>query len=129
MKKSPASAFINQLLVCALGMLVFSGSIGFGTVWLRHEISLAANRNKNLQTHLDEVQRHLDQITAEIAALQTPDALIRLDSSLRLGLDTPRQEQIEYVTTDPEQRMAARRDSNVFLAEVRPVVSNRAGTR
>ena len=129
MKKSATSAFVNQLFACALGMLVFSGSIGFGTVWLRHEISLAANRNKNLQSHLDEVQRHLDQITAEIAALQTPDALIRLDSSLRLGLDTPRQEQIEYVTADPEQRLAARRNADIFVAEVRPAVSNREGTR
>ena len=34
---------------------IITGSIGFGTVWLRHEISLAANRNKNLQAHLDEV--------------------------------------------------------------------------
>jgi hypothetical protein len=129
MKKPGTSAFINQLFVCALGMLVFTGSIGFGTVWLRHEISMAANRNKTLQTHLDEVQRHLDQVTAEIAAAQTPDALIRLNSSLRLGLDTPRQEQIEYVTVNPEQWLAAQRNASVFAAEVRPVVLRRGGTR
>jgi hypothetical protein len=129
MNNSASSAFINQLLVYTLGMLVFTGSIGFGTVWLRHEISMAANRNKNLQSHLDEVQRHLDQVTAEIAAVQTPDALIRLNSSLRLGLDTPRQEQIVYVTANPELHLAAERDSSVFLAEVQPVVLHRAGTR
>ena len=129
MKKPGTSAFINQLFVCALGMLVFTGSIGFGTVWLRHEISMAANRNKTLQTHLDEVQWHLDQVTAEIAAAQTPDALIRLNSSLRLGLDTPRQEQIEYVTVNPEQWLAAQRNASVFAAEVRPVVLRRGGTR
>ena len=59
MNKSAASAFINQLLVYSLVMLVYTGSIGFGTVWLRHEISLAANRNKTLQAHLDDVQRRL----------------------------------------------------------------------
>jgi anti-sigma-K factor RskA len=127
MNKSPTSAFINQLLVYTLVMLVFTGSIGFGTVWLRHEISLAANRDKNLQAHLDEVQRHLDQLTAEIAAVQTPDALIRLDSSLRLGLDTPRQEQIEYVAANVEQRLAAKRNAGVFIAEVKPVVLRRGG--
>ena len=84
MNKSAANAFINQVLVYTLVMLVFTGSIGFGTVWLRHEISLAANRNKNLRSHLAEVQRHLDELTAEIAAAQSPDALIRLDSSMRL---------------------------------------------
>lgn len=129
MNKSATSAFINQLLVFTLAMLVFTGSIGCGTVWLRHEISLAANRNKNLQAHLDEVQRHLDQLTAEIAAVQTPDALIRLDSSLRLGLDTPRQEQIEYVADNTEQRLAAKRNARVFMAEVQPVVIRRGGLR
>jgi hypothetical protein len=129
MNKSATSAFVNQLLVFTLGMLVFTGSIGFGTVWLRHEISMAANRNKNLQVHLDEVQRHLDQLTAEIAAIQTPDALIRLNSSLRLGLDTPRQEQIVYVTGDPEQRLAASRHASVFLAEAKPVVLRGGGAR
>jgi hypothetical protein len=128
MNKSPTSAFINQLLVYTLVMLVFTGSIGFGTVWLRHEISLAANRDKNLQAHFDEVQRHLDQLTAEIAAVQTPDALIRLDSSLRLGLDTPRQDLIEYVAANFEQRLAAKRNAGVFIAEVKPVVLRRRGT-
>jgi hypothetical protein len=127
MNHSSTSAFINQLLVYTLVMLVFTGSIGFGTVWLRHEISLAANRDKNLQAHLDGVQRHLDQVTAEIAAVQTPDALIRLDSSLRLGLDTPRQEQIEYVPANAEQRLAAKRTEGVFIAEVRPVALRRGG--
>jgi anti-sigma-K factor RskA len=127
MNKSPTSAFINQLLVYTLVMLVFTGSIGFGMVWLRHEISLAANRDKNLQAHLDDVQRHLDQLTAEIAAVQTPDALIRLDSSLRLGLDTPRQEQIEYVAANVEQRLAAKRNAGIFIAEVKPVVLRRGG--
>jgi len=129
MNKSAASAFINQLLVYSLVMLMFTGSIGFGTVWLRHEISLAANRNKTLQAHIDDVQRHLDQLTAEIAAAQTPDALIRLDETLRLGLDTPRQEQIEHVKDDVEQRLAAKRNAGVFLAEIQPVVLRRGGTR
>ena len=129
MNKSAESAFINQLLVYSLVMLVFTGSIGFGTVWLRHEISLAANRNKTLQAQVDEVQRRLDQVSAEIAAAKTPDALIRIDGSLRLGLDTPRQEQIEYVAVDVEQRLAARRGAGVFIAEVQPAALRRGGTR
>jgi Tfp pilus assembly protein PilN len=129
MNKSATSGFINQVLAYTLVMLVFTGSVGFGTVWLRHEISLAANRNKTLQSQIDEVQRRLDQLTAEIAAAQTPDALIRLDESLRLGLDSPRQEQIEYVAVDVEQRLAGKRNTGAFLAEIRPVASHRGGTR
>ena len=129
MNKSAANAFINQVLVYTLVMLVFTGSIGFGTVWLRHEISLTANRNKNLRTHLDEVQRHLDQLTAEIAAAQNPDALIRLDSSMRLGLDLPRQEQIERVAGDVEQELAAKRNPDLFVPRVQIADFRRGGTR
>jgi hypothetical protein len=130
MNKSTANAFINQLLVYTLVMLVFTGSIGFGTVWLRHEISLAANRNKNLQARLVEVQRHLDQLTAEIAAAQNPDTLIRLNSEMRLGLVPPRQEQSEHVAGDAELRLAEKRGGQgLFLAEVKPVDFRPGGTR
>ena len=129
MKTSTASAFINQLLVYTLVMLVFTGSIGFGTVWLRHEISLAANRNKLLQADLAEVQRQIDQFTAEIAAAKNPDTLIRLNSEMRLGLVPPREEQSEHVAVDVGQRLAAKRNQDLFNVEVQPVVFRRAGTR
>ena len=129
MKTSTASAFINQLLVYTLVMLVFTGSIGFGTVWLRHEISLAANRNKLLQADLAEVQRQLDQFTAEIAAAKNPDTLIRLNAEMRLGLVPPREEQSEHVAVDVEQRLAAKRTQDLFVAEVQPVAFRRPGTR
>jgi hypothetical protein len=129
MKTSTAYAFINQLLVYTLVMLVFTGSIGFGTVWLRHEISLAANRNKVLQADLAEVQRQIDQFTAEIAAAKNPDTLIRLNSEMRLGLVPPREEQSEHVAVDVGQRLAAKRTQDLFTAEVQPVVFRRAGTR
>jgi hypothetical protein len=129
MKTSTANAFINQLLVYTLVMLVFTGSIGFGTVWLRHEISLAANRNKMLQADLAEVQRQIDQFTAEIAAAKNPDTLIRLNSEMRLGLVPPREEQSEHVAVDVGQRLAAKRNQDLFNVEVQPVVFRRAGTR
>jgi predicted NBD/HSP70 family sugar kinase len=129
MNKSAGNAFINQVLVYTLVMLVFTGSIGFGTVWLRHEISLAANRNKNLRTHLDEVQRHLNQLTAEIAAAQSPDALIRLNQYMHLGLDLPRQELIERVPGDVEQQLAAKRNPDLFVAEIQLAGFRRGGTR
>ena len=129
MRTSTAYAFINQLLVYTLVMLVFTGSIGFGTVWLRHEISLAANRNKLLQADLAEVQRQIDQFTAEIAAAKNPDTLIRLNSEMRLGLVPPREEQSEHVAVDVGQRLAAKRTQDLFTAEVQPVVFRRAGTR
>ena len=129
MKTATANAFINQLLVYTLVMLVFTGSIGFGTVWLRHEISLAANRNKLLQADLADVQRQIDQFTAEIAAAKNPDTLIRLNSEMRLGLVPPREEQSEHVAVDVGQRLAAKRTQDLFVAQVQPVVFRRPGTR
>jgi hypothetical protein len=61
MQKTDASAFINQVLVYTLMVLVFTGSIGLGTVWLRHEISVVANRNQRLQAQLADVQPRPEQ--------------------------------------------------------------------
>jgi len=122
MRRSASSAFVNQLVVYATAALVFTGSIGFGTVWLRHEVSVAANRNKNLQGRIAEVQRRLDQLTAEIAAAKTPDNLIRLDSSMRLGLDMPRQEQVEHVSENVDLWLASRSGGELLNAGARPVL-------
>lgn len=129
MKKSDANAFINQLLVYSLMMLVFTGSIGLGTVWLRHEISVVANRNQKLQARLAEVQRHIDDFTAEIAAAQNTDNLIRLNAQWRLGLVEPRPEQSEFVGVDPEQWLAARRSQDLFTVEVQPAALRRSRPR
>jgi hypothetical protein len=129
MQKSDAKAFINQLLAYTLGMLVFTGSIGLGTVWLRYEISLVANRNQRLQARCAEVQRQIDEYKAEISAAQGADNLIRLDSALRLGLDTPRQEQIEQGPVNVDQWLAGQRSPELFTAEIQPVVYRRGGLR
>ncbi len=129
MNQSTPNAVVNQLLVYTMVMLVFTGSIGFGTVWLRHEISLAANRNKAFQARALDIQRRLDQLTAEIAAEQNPDALIRKDSEMRLGLVPPRPEQSEHVTGDVELRLAAKNSRELSLPEVRTVVYRRGGAR
>ncbi len=129
MQKSDASAFINHILVYTLVMLVFTGSIGLGTVWLRHEISLVANRNQRLQTQLAQVQRNLDDCIAEIAAAQSTDNLIRLNSQWRLGLVQPQPQQSEYVRGDVEQWLAARRNQDLYTVEVQPAALRRGGTR
>ena len=45
------------------------------------------------------------------------------------GFYTPRQEQIEYVPVNVEQLLAAKRNASVFIAEAKPVVLRRGGTR
>jgi hypothetical protein len=128
MKESGASAFINQVLIYTLAMLVFTGSIGLGTVWLRHEISVAANQNQALQTRLAEVQRHLDDCAAEIAAAQSTDNLVKLDARWHLGLVQPRPEQNEYVEGNVSDWFAARRGEGLFTVELQPAAYRRNGS-
>ena len=129
MQKSDVNAFVNQLLIYTLVMFVFTGSVGLGTVWLRHEISVVANRNRKLQAGLAEVQQRIDECTAEIAAAQGADNLIRLNSQWRLGLVQPRPEQSEYATDNLEQWLLTRRGPELFTAEIQPVVYRRGGLR
>ncbi len=119
MNKS-AHAFVNQLLIGTLVMICFSGSLGLGTVWLRQQISLEANRNKQLEARLAEVSRHLDETSAAIAAEQSPDALLRRDAEWHLGLVPPREPQVTRVPDDVEERLAAKNRARMLAGEEQP---------
>ena len=82
MKKNNSQAFVNQLLVYTLVMICFSGSIGLGTVWLRHQISLTANNTKQLEQRIAESERHLAELNTQITAEQSIDVLARRNSPI-----------------------------------------------
>jgi len=113
-------AFVNQVLIGTLMMICFSGSLGLGTVWLRQQISLEANRNKQLEARLAEVSRHLDETSAAIAAEQSPDALLRRDAEWHLGLVPPREPQVMRVPDDVEQRLTAKNRARMLAGEEQP---------
>jgi hypothetical protein len=121
MNKS-AHAFVNQVLIGTLVMICFSGSLGLGTVWLRHQISLEANHHKQLEARLAEINRHIDETTAAIAAEQSPDALMRRDTDWHLGLVPPREPQVVRVPGDVEQRLVEKNRARLFAAEGGPSV-------
>ena len=123
MKKSSNHAFVNQLLIGALMMICFSGSLGFSTVWLRHAISLTADHNRQLEAQLAEINRHVDETTAAIAAEQSPDALVRRNAEWHLGLMPPREPQVVRVPDDVEQRLMAKNHAELYAARDRPVVT------
>ena len=120
MKKN-TNAFVNQLLVYTLVMICFSGSIGMGTVWLRQQIAQTANRVKQLESRTGEIERRLAETNALIAAEQSPDILERRNNEWRLGLVLPREAQVVRVSERPEERLAARRNMEVFPPEERKV--------
>jgi hypothetical protein len=114
MKPPPAHAFVNQLITLTLLLLVFSGSLGLGAVWVRQEISGTANRSHALEVRIADVERRLDEVNAEVAAALNPDALLRQNEVMRIGLVSPREIQVMRIDESPELNLARKNNSEVF---------------
>ncbi len=113
-KTKAAASPVNRLLLATLLLLAFAGSIGLATVWLRHQISEVAQGNKQMQQRIVEVQRRTAETNAEIASALNPEVLLGQNSSLKLGLEMPRDYQIVSVVEPVEVRLAAKRNSDRF---------------
>lgn len=107
-------AFVNQFMVYALVAICGSATIGLGTVWMRHQISVAANENKVLEASIADVERRIEETNASIAAEQDPTVLSQKNSQWRLGLVPPGETQVRRVTEDPVARLAAIQNSRLF---------------
>jgi hypothetical protein len=114
-------AFVNQLLVYTLVMICFSGSIGLGTVWMRHQISLTANATKVLDARIAEFDRRLNETKTILEAEQDPSVLKQRNAEWHLGLVQPNPEQIVRLTGDPVMRLAAKHNRGLFNDGVTPV--------
>jgi hypothetical protein len=114
MRPPPANATINRLIALSLLLLVFSGTLGLGAVWVRQEISAIANRSRALEARIAGTERGLDEVNALVAAAVNPDALLRQNEVMRLGLVSPQEAQIRRVDGSPELRLAAKRNREIF---------------
>lgn len=113
MKKN-SQAFVNQLLVCLLVAMTVGGSVGLGTVWMRHQISVTAKRNYALLAEINEVNRRSDDIEALIRSEQRPELLRQMNSQFRLGLVPMNEVQVTHVVENVTQHMVDR--ANQWLA-------------
>jgi hypothetical protein len=107
MKKN-SQAFINQLLVCLLVTMTFGGSLGLGTVWVRHQISVTAKANRALLAEISEVNRRSDDIEAHIRSEQRPELLRQLNLEFRLGLAPMNEVPVVHITENVTRRMVER---------------------
>ena len=114
MKPPPATAHVNRLIALSQLLLIFSGTLGLGAVWVRQEISQTANRSRALVARVADVERRLDEVNASIAAAVNPDALLKQNEAMRLGLASPREIQVVRVEGSPELRLAAKRNREIF---------------
>ena len=117
-------AFVNQLLVYTLVMICFSGSIGLGTVWMRHQMSLTANATKVLDARIADLDRRLSETKAEMEAEQDPVLLKQRNAEWHLGLVPPTPDQIVRLPGDPVMRLAAKHNRGLFNDGVTPVTVN-----
>jgi hypothetical protein len=125
MKKSDTHAFVNQILVCVLVTISFGGSIGLGTVWMRHQISVTAKTNRDLNVRLLTLTRALEERKVEVDGEQSNEVLKRRNAELALGLVEVTAPQVAHVNDDPVRRLAARANREV----ANPFVNPTAGVR
>jgi len=114
MKSAPALTLVNRLIALTLLLLVFSGTLGLGAVWMRGEISRTANHSRALQGQITDVERRLDEVNAQVASAVNPDALLRQARFMNLALASPRELQVVRVPESAELRLVAKRNRDVF---------------
>jgi hypothetical protein len=113
-KQGASRAFVNQYMVFALVAICSTATVGLGTVWMRHQISLAANSNKVLESQIAELDRRIEETDAAVAAEQDPSVLNRRNAEWHLGLVQPGETQVHRISEDPVLRLASARNRKLF---------------
>lgn len=117
MKISDTRAFVNQFLAGLLVTIGFGGTVGLGTVWMRHQVSVVADENRLLQQQIDEVDRRIASTTALVEEARSSDVLRSENESMHLGLTELTQSQVIAVNEDPVARLVARSNRRLFESE------------
>jgi hypothetical protein len=120
MNRHSNHAFVNHVIVYTLVMICFTGSIGLGTVWMRHQISLTANATKLVEARIAEMERRVNENTAVMESLQDPAALREANAKWHLGLVQPSPEQIVRIADDPVRKLATKRDRALYTDSAPP---------
>ena len=121
MKKATSqSALWNRLLIATVLLLLFAGTIGLATVWLRHQVSEVAAANQSAQVRIAELDRRIAEVNSQVASGLSPEVLLRQNTRLRLGLAAPRDNQIIRVDEEVEIRLAAKRNAELYTTSVVP---------
>jgi hypothetical protein len=113
-RKAGSHAFVNQFMVIALVAICGSSTIGLGTVWMRHQISIAANENKVLESAIAECDRQIEEAGAAISSEQDPAVLNGRNTQWQLGLVAPAETQLRREPDDTVTRLMSKHNRKLF---------------
>jgi hypothetical protein len=114
MKPPPAHTIVNRVILLTLACLMLTGTLGLGAVWMRQEISQTANQSRLLEGKIEDVERRLDEVHAQVATEVNPDTLRTSNQEMKLALAAPREAQVVRVSVSAELRLAAKRNREIF---------------
>lgn len=117
MKFTAPHGFTHPLLIGLLATIGFGGSVGVGTVWMRHQVSVLADTNRDLEQQYREVERRLDDVRAQVESELSPDVLRARNQSMHLGLVELTEVPIDTVPFDPIPRLVAKANRRVLERE------------
>lgn len=120
--KNNAHAFVNQFVILALVTIFCGGSVGLGMVWMRHQISTTANRNRLLAAEFDRVQKLVREKATEVETEQRPEILRQRNAEMRLGLVPLNDVPVVHVPDDVVRRLAERAQ-RLSAGELNPVIT------
>lgn len=115
MKPPPPNALVNKVVVLTLTLLLCSGTLGLGAVWVRQEIFSTANRSRVLEGQLADVTRKLDEVRAQVATAESVAALLERNRNLGLALAAPREPQVVRVDRDPVVELSRKRAAEALF--------------
>jgi hypothetical protein len=117
MKIFETRAFVNQFVIGLLVMIGFGGTVGLGTVWMRHQVSVLAEQNNQIETQIKDVERHIASTSALVEAARSQDVLIGKNESMHLGLEEMTQSHLFAVTDDPLRALVAHANRRALDSE------------
>jgi hypothetical protein len=124
MKTHDTRAFANQLLICLLVTIGFGGSVGLGTVWMRHRISALANANRLLLADIANIERSISRVDADTALEQDSERLRLRNDEWHLGLVPPNDPQVHVfaVNESPQRLLLERNNRDLYREDASPTI-------
>jgi hypothetical protein len=114
---SSSRAFVNQFLVGTLVTIGLGGSVGLGTVWMRHQVSVVAESNSVLQKDIADIERQVANTRALVEEARSQEVLVRQNDAMRIGMVELNPAQVFAVREDPIQLLVARANRRFFESE------------